>query len=142
MMILFSVLCIILDGAPQSIEEWTAVRGVSLKIGHICNLEGNNIVSGPGVDIHMWRIFVHLRWIKPAEVYNVEQATRQIMAWFPKVYWAELNEIYAGLGQLLQMKEQSTKDKVKNKMRGLAKKTNSSVARMVETLLCIPEYDR
>jgi len=119
------------------------VRGVSLKIGHRLQLRGEQYRKWSwGRYSYICGAYVYLKWIKPSELYNVEQATRQIMAWFPKKHRGELNEVYAGLGQLLlQMRDD--KDKVKDKMRALSKKTNNvMVARMVEEILSIPEYDK
>lgn len=139
-MILFSLLCTVLGRAPNTIDEWLSVRGIGLKCAHVCMFEGCNEVTGIPVDIHMWRIYSHLGWTSEMATYNCEKSTREIESWFPHKYWGEMNEIYAGLGQLLQ--DANHRLSVQKKMRALAKATkNAEVMRMTEVILAIPEYN-
>ena len=140
-MVLYALLCTVLGRAPSTIYEFLAVRGIGLKCAHVCMYEGHGVVTGIPVDIHMWRMFCHLGWTSDMDEYNVDKSTREIESWFPREYWGEMNELYAGLGQLLQSgKHRSV---VAEKVRALAKKTNNKeVVQMAETLLSIPEYNK
>lgn len=140
-MVLFALLCTVLGRAPNTLHEFLAVRGIHLKCAHVCMYEGHGVVTGIPVDIHMWRMFCHLGWTSEMDRYNVEKSTREIESWFPQEYWGEMNELYAGLGQLLQAEKH--RGTASAKVRALAKKTkNHDVIRMAETLLSIPEYNK
>jgi endonuclease III len=59
--------------------------------------------QGVPIDIHLLAIFRRLRWIANEdgqECAFVAQAS--IEGWFPKRKWGELNQVYAGLGQLFR----------------------------------------
>lgn len=137
-MTLFSLLCVVLDRAPESIEEWLAVRGIGLKCGHICMFEGLGEVTGIGVDIHIWRMCTYFGWTSKMDEYNCEKSTRELESWFPHRFWGEMNELYAGLGQLLQSQH---KELVKRKVMKRALSTkDKEVIRLAKILLSIPEY--
>ena len=138
-MVLFSLLCVVLDRAPNTIEEWLAVRGIGLKCGHICMFEGCGEVTGIGVDIHIWRMSTYFGWTSKMNQYNCEKATRELESWFPRKYWGEMNELYAGLGQLLQTKKH--KELLQKNLMKRARATNDKeVIRLANILLSIPEY--
>ena len=62
--------------------------------------------SGITVDIHLSRIFCALGWADAftnnGKGYDSVKVMRQLMSWWPREQWPELNELYAGLGQLLR----------------------------------------
>ena len=102
-------------------------------------LRDHGVVTGIPVDIHVWRMFCHLGWTSDIDSYNVEKSTRETESWFPHKYWGEMNELYAGLGQLLQ----SEKHRGEVSAKVVAKKTkNRDVIQMAKTLLSTPEYNK
>jgi len=122
-----------------SSSEWLAVRGIGLKCGHISMFEGLGKVSGIGVDIHVWRMSMYFGWTSKMDKYNCEKSTRELESWFPRQYWGEMNELYAGLGQLLQRSQH--KELVQRKLMQRARATkDKEVIRLATILLSIPKY--
>ena len=62
--------------------------------------------QGVPIDSHLLSIFRSLGWI-PNEVGNdcPMLARASIEGWFPKQFWGELNQVYAGLGQIFRDKQ-------------------------------------
>ncbi len=112
-------------------EKWTGLSrnyrslmdfpGVGAKVALVTISECFNLAQGVPCDVHMVRIFKALGWMpvtldedclvdmenekrgKKDDEYEVARASLE--GWFPHVFWAELNQTYAGLGQLLRIDE-------------------------------------
>jgi endonuclease III len=113
-----------LSREPRDYRELQILDGVGPKIALVTIQEAHGKAQGVPCDVHMCRIFKLLNWI-PSFVekesgscldilenvktgddkYNYEVARAAMEGWFPPSYWMELNQTWAGLGQLLNDQE-------------------------------------
>jgi endonuclease III len=115
-------------GLPRDYRELSKFLGVGPKISLVCISVCYGDDQGAPVDVHMVRIFKAIGWMavkedvdeslvkletdrekkgKADNEYDVARAC--IEGWFPKIAWGELNQTWAGLGQLLNKKEERKK---------------------------------
>ncbi len=115
-------------GLPRDYRQLSNYLGVGPKISLVCIAVCYGDYQGAPCDVHMVRIFKALGWMvveqdvdeslvkleterekkgKTDNEYEVARAC--IEGWFPKIAWGELNQTWAGLGQLLNKKEERKK---------------------------------
>jgi hypothetical protein len=115
-------------GMPRDYRKLSSFLGVGPKISLVCTAVCFGDEQGVPCDVHMVRIFKALGWMavehdvdeslvkleterdkkgKTDNEYEVARAC--IEGWFPKIAWGELNQTWAGLGQLLNKKEERKK---------------------------------
>ena len=112
---------------PRDHRLITQCKGVGYKVALVTTQEAFGFAQGIPCDVHMCRMFTLLGWVpsfgtrketstslaerlankgkKDKESYNYEAVRAAIEGWFPYEYWAELNQTWAGLGQLLNLEE-------------------------------------
>jgi endonuclease III len=112
-------------GLPRDYRELSSFLGVGPKISLVCIAVCYGDEQGAPCDVHMVRIFKALGWMavehdvdeslvkleterdkKGKTDIEYEVARACIEGWFPKIAWGELNQTWAGLGQLLNKKEE------------------------------------
>jgi endonuclease III len=115
-------------GMPRDYRELSSFLGVGPKISLVCIAVCYGDEQGAPCDVHMVRIFKALggmvvehdvdeslvkleteRDKKGKTDIEYEVARACIEGWFPKIAWGELNQTWAGLGQLLNKKEERKK---------------------------------
>jgi endonuclease III len=109
--------------SPRDYRQLAKILGVGPKIALVTIQETTGQAQGIPCDIHMCRIFTILDWIpssnenndtsscldivesenKKQGNYNYEMARAAMEGWFPASSWSELNQTWAGLGQLLNL---------------------------------------
>jgi hypothetical protein len=113
---------------PRNYRELSTFQGVGPKISLVCITVCFGDEQGAPCDVHMVSIFKAIGWMaveqdvdeslvkleterdKKGKTDNQYEVARACMeGWFPKIAWGELNQIWAGLGQLLNKKEERTK---------------------------------
>jgi endonuclease III len=112
-------------GMPRDYRELSTFQGVGPKISLVCIAVCFGDEQGAPCDVHMVRIFMAIGWMaveldvdqslvkletergKKGKTDNQYEVARACMeGWFPKIAWSELNQTWAGLGQLLNKKEE------------------------------------
>ena len=115
-------------GMPRDYRVLSNFLGVGPKISLVCIAVCFGDHQGAPCDVHMVRIFKALGWMaveveldeslvkletdkenKSKNDNEYEVARACIEGWFPKIAWGELNQTWAGLGQLLNKKEDRKK---------------------------------
>jgi endonuclease III len=104
---------------PRDYRDLVKLPGVGPKVALVTIQESFGLVQGVPCDVHMCRIFRHLGWIpganlnnsvsiasileskKEKEMFDYELSRAAIEGWFPRHLWGEMNQTWAGLGQLL-----------------------------------------
>jgi hypothetical protein len=114
---------------PRDYRELVKLPGIGPKVALVTIQEAFGLVQGVPCDIHMCRMFQGLGWIptttsvtttslsiasileakKEKEKFDYELSRASIEGWFPKHLWGEMNQTWAGLGQLLNDKEAKRK---------------------------------
>jgi hypothetical protein len=79
----------------------------------------------------MLRIFYALKWTK--SLGNHDNASAELMQWFPTDHWREMNKTYAGLGQLLQSDAKIIREK--------AQRLGKPYRQMANKILVLKEYN-
>jgi endonuclease III len=112
-------------GMPRDYRELSTFQGVGPNISIVCIAVCFGNEQGAPCDVHMVRIFKAIGWMaveldvdkslvkleterdKKGKTDNQYKVTRACMeGWFPKIAWGELNQTWAGLGQLRNKKEE------------------------------------
>lgn len=98
---------------PRDYRVLKQFPGVGPKVALVTCQEVYGNAQGVPHDIHMCREFTALGWVPPSdesslvgflskkEAYNYEMCRASMEGWFPRDLWAEMNQTWAGLGQLL-----------------------------------------
>jgi hypothetical protein len=114
---------------PRDYRELVKLPGIGPKVALVTTQEAFGLVQGVPCDVHMCRIFQRLGWIpttttvsntslsissilatkKEKEKYDYELSRASIEGWFPRALWGEMNQTWAGLGQLLNDAEAKKK---------------------------------
>jgi endonuclease III len=104
---------------PRDYRLLLQLPGVGPKVALVTIFECFNNNQGVPCDIHMIRIFTVLGWLPTASIslcdswagkeMTHEFARAAIEGWFPKHFWGELNQTWAGLGQLFRNKADTAK---------------------------------
>jgi endonuclease III len=110
-----------LDRFPRDYRDLVKLPGIGPKVALVTVQEAFGLVQGVPCDVHMCRIFQRLGWIpsnntldnnsisiasiletkKDREKFDYELSRAAIEGWFPRQLWGEMNQTWAGLGQLL-----------------------------------------
>jgi hypothetical protein len=115
-------------GMPRDYRELSTFQGVEPKLSLVCMAVCFGDEQGAPYNVHMVRIFKAIGWMaveldvdeslvkleterdKKGKTDNQYEVARACMeGWFPKIAWGELNQTWAGLGQLLNKKEERKK---------------------------------
>lgn len=83
---------------PSTYAGLVALPGVGPKMAHLCLSAAWGRTEGIGVDTHVLRITRRWGW-HAAE--KPEEARRCLEAWLPRPYWAEINVLLVGFGQMV-----------------------------------------
>jgi endonuclease III len=104
---------------PRDYRRLLAFPGVGPKVALVTIYECFKDGQGAPCDIHMVRIFKALGWMPTTisvsdswvgkETSQHEFARAAIEGWFPKLFWSQLNQTWAGLGQLFRSQEHTSK---------------------------------
>jgi endonuclease III len=106
---------------PRDYRDLVKLPGIGPKVALVTIQEAFGLVQGVPCDVHMCRIFQRLGWIpnmdtlannsisiasileakKEKEKFDYELSRAAIEGWFPSQLWGEMNQTWAGLGQLL-----------------------------------------
>jgi endonuclease III len=108
-------------GLSRNYRSLMELPGVGAKVALVTVAECYNLSQGVPCDVHMVRIFKALSWMpitldedclmdmdnekKGKKDDEYELARASIEGWFPPLFWPDLNQTYAGLGQLLRIDE-------------------------------------
>jgi endonuclease III len=108
-------------GLSRNYRALMELPGVGAKVALVTVAECYNLSQGVPCDVHMVRIFKALSWMpltldedclmdmdnekKGKKDDEYELARASIEGWFPPIFWPDLNQTYAGLGQLLRIDE-------------------------------------
>jgi endonuclease-3 len=84
---------------PATVAELVKLPGIGYKMASIFTECADGNVESIGVDTHMHRNFVRYGWAPAGS--SPDQVMRAVMAWLPREYWRNLNEISVGFGQAL-----------------------------------------
>jgi len=137
---MITFIAIIEGRMPSKTEEVLAFKGIRLKMLFEAMKDGFNSVDGIGCDSHMCSMFCALGWVSDkvrvgSNKYNHDEAAVQMMSWLPKSLWSEMNEVYAGLGQLLNMPD--LYDEVTAALLKAATNVSNWHVRMVKSILLL-----
>ncbi|KAJ3247964.1 hypothetical protein HDU77_008393 [Chytriomyces hyalinus] len=85
---------------PKEAKEILNLPGIGPKMAHLAMqfCWGIND-SGIGVDTHFHRIANKLGWVHTKE-YDHEATRKELQQWLPVKYWAEINPLFVGFGQV------------------------------------------
>ncbi|CAL6019089.1 Endonuclease_III [Hexamita inflata] len=90
-----------IDDVPNTIKGLTNLPGIGLKMANICLQVCYNSVQGIAIDTHMQRICQKLGWGGKEDISaNPNQVAKDLEEWVPKEYWADLNPLIVGFGQV------------------------------------------
>ncbi|KAJ3231997.1 hypothetical protein HDU81_003365 [Chytriomyces hyalinus] len=85
---------------PKDLEEILGLPGIGPKMAHLamqCCWGVND--SGIGVDTHVHRIANKLGWANTRKE-DPEATRKELEEWLPSKYWAEINPLLVGFGQV------------------------------------------
>jgi endonuclease III len=107
------------QGMPRDYRRLLAFPGVGPKVALVTIDECFKNAQGVPCDIHMVRIFKTLGWmpttISLSDSWGAKQSSEHefaraaIEGWFPKSFWGQLNQTWAGLGQLFRSNSDTVK---------------------------------
>jgi len=130
-----TIICIIEGRSLDSYEEIRALNGGGEKIACVVMYEVFHVVSGIPVDTHMINSFRAIGWTKSK---NGDVVARQVAMIVPSEYHGRLNETFAGLGQILQNKNDKNDDKSEDEKKRDEERRKELVAELVD----VHEEDR
>ena len=84
------------DDVPTTLDEFTKLNGVGIKMGTLAMAHCWNKQIGIGVDIHVHRISNMLGWVNTKSPNETETALQKV---FPSDLWPEINHTLVGFGQ-------------------------------------------
>jgi endonuclease III len=104
---------------PRDYHQLLAFPEVGPKVALVTIYECFKDGQGAPCDIHMVHIFKALGWMPTTislsdswvgkETSQHEFARAAIKGWFPKIFWSQLNQTWAGLGQLFRSQDHTSK---------------------------------
>jgi endonuclease-3 len=83
---------------PESLEDLLSLPGIGPKMAYLILQEAWGKNLGIGVDTHVHRISNRLGWVKTK---TPEDTRKELEDWLPKHYWAHVNVMLVGFGQVL-----------------------------------------
>ena len=87
---------------PRELHEMIRFYGFSMKSACLIMHAVYGREFGIACDLHLIRIFCGLGWVK--ETKDPTRIACTVMQWLESKYWSEVNNLFAGLGQLVAMK--------------------------------------
>ncbi|EGV66475.1 hypothetical protein CANTEDRAFT_128882 [Yamadazyma tenuis ATCC 10573] len=84
---------------PNTIEQIVKLPGVGPKMGYLLLQRGWNISTGIGVDVHLHRLAMMWGWSKKTT--NPDMTRKYLEEWLPRKFWAEINPLLVGFGQVI-----------------------------------------
>ncbi|KAK6204663.1 DNA glycosylase [Scheffersomyces amazonensis] len=113
---------------PKTIEEIVEFPGVGPKMGYLLLQNGWNINSGIGVDIHLHRLAQMWGWV-PKNSKSPENTRLELEKWLPEKYWADVNPLTVGFGQVICPSKGSNCDLCSLASKGLCTSANKKLLR-------------
>ncbi|KAK6465810.1 DNA glycosylase [Scheffersomyces coipomensis] len=111
---------------PKTIEEIVQFPGVGPKMGYLLLQNGWNINSGIGVDVHLHRLAQMWGWV-PKNSKSPEHTRLELEKWLPEKYWADINPLTVGFGQVICPSVASNCDICSLATKGLCKSSNKKL---------------
>lgn len=84
---------------PKTIEEITSLPGIGPKMGYLLLQNAWNLTLGIGVDVHLHRLAQAWGWVRKSN--NPETTRADLESWLPREYWADINPLMVGFGQVV-----------------------------------------
>lgn len=84
---------------PTTIEDIVSLPGVGPKMGFLLLQRGWNKNDGIGVDVHLHRLSMMWGWVKKNN--NPEITRKLLQEWLPRKFWADINPLLVGFGQVV-----------------------------------------
>lgn len=113
---------------PKTIKEIVTLPGVGPKMGYLLLYKAWNISDGIGVDVHLHRLATMWNW---APKTDKPETTRQaLQEWLPKEYWADINPLLVGFGQMVCLPKGNKCDICSLATSGLCKNVNKKVLKL------------
>ncbi|KAI8609882.1 DNA glycosylase [Chytriomyces sp. MP71] len=85
---------------PSTVEGLLALPGIGPKMAYLALQSCWNIQeAGIGVDTHVHRISNKLGWVRTRKE-DPEATRKELQDWLPSKYWAEVNPLLVGFGQV------------------------------------------
>ncbi|CAB9523986.1 Endonuclease III-like protein 1 [Seminavis robusta] len=88
---------------PRTAKEMMELKGIGPKMAYLIENIAWGTYSGIGVDTHMHRLFVMLKWV-PESKYP-ETTRVHLEAWLPREKWPTVNYYWVGFGQEVQQQK-------------------------------------
>lgn len=86
-----------------TLEQLMKLDGVGHKIACVILYEAFGRVEGIPCDTHMIKMFTIMGWALPSK--DGHKVALDVESWMPRTHWGELNNLFAGLGQILNKTE-------------------------------------
>lgn len=83
---------------PKDPASLIRLPGVGPKMAYLAMNVAWHDVCGIGVDTHVHRICKRIEWV-PYDSKSPELTRKTLESWFPREYWADINELLVGFGQ-------------------------------------------
>ncbi|CAX45072.1 DNA base excision repair N-glycosylase, putative [Candida dubliniensis CD36] len=113
---------------PKTIEEIVALPGVGPKMGFLLLQSAWGINAGVGVDVHLHRLALMWGWVSQ-KANTPEKARLELQEWLPKNYWADINPLVVGFGQVICVPRAANCDICSLARDGLCKNANKKLLR-------------
>ncbi|ODQ78631.1 hypothetical protein BABINDRAFT_162341 [Babjeviella inositovora NRRL Y-12698] len=84
---------------PKTIEEIVSLPGVGPKMGFLLLQRAWNVVTGIGVDVHVFRLANMWRWVPQIARPTPEHTRVELEKWLPRDKWIDINPLLVGFGQ-------------------------------------------
>ncbi|KAK6459162.1 DNA glycosylase [Scheffersomyces xylosifermentans] len=113
---------------PKTIEDIVTLPGVGPKMGYLLLQNGWGINSGIGVDVHLHRLAQMWGWTSK-NVKTPEHTRLELEKWLPEKYWADINPLLVGFGQVICVPRASNCDICSLGSKGLCKSSNKKLTK-------------
>jgi endonuclease-3 len=84
---------------PENFDDLMKLPGIGPKMAYIYLHVCCNKIEGIAVDTHVHRICNRLKWVDETKL--PEQTRKDLQSWLPKKYWADINILLVGFGQII-----------------------------------------
>ncbi|CAH2350548.1 endonuclease III homolog 2 [[Candida] railenensis] len=113
---------------PKTIKEIVTLPGVGPKMGYLLLYKAWNISDGIGVDVHLHRLATMWNWAPKTD--KPETTRLALQEWLPKEYWADINPLLVGFGQMVCLPKGNKCDICSLATTGLCKNVNKKVLKL------------
>lgn len=113
---------------PKTITEIVTLPGVGPKMGYLLLYKAWDISDGIGVDVHLHRLATMWNWAPKTN--NPETTRVALEKWLPRRYWADINPLLVGFGQMICLPRGSKCDLCSLATSGLCKSVNRKVLKL------------